>query len=148
MKKGLTGLLLVSLMATLTVPVQAAEQTTLIHANVGSSYTLTIPKETTIDVNALTTPLNGTIKVTGNILSTQNVVVSAVTQPLHNDDQNADLPYTLKNGNQAFTSMNFNQNDLKSTKEVQLQIAINQEDWNQAPAGSYNGSIIFDAKLQ
>ena len=114
MKKGLTGLLLVSLMATLTVPVQAAEQTTLIHANVGSSYTLTIPKETTIDVNALTTPLNGTIKVTGNILSTENVVVSAVTQPLHNDDQNADLPYTLKNGNQAFTSVNFNQNDLKS----------------------------------
>lgn len=147
MKKGLTGLLLVTLLAGFATPVHAA-QTTELHANVGSSYVLTIPKETNIDVNALSTPLNGTVKVTGNITATQNVVVSSTTNPLHNDVDNVDLPYTLKMGNNTLTSMSFSQSDLTNAKEVQLNVAISQEDWNQAKAGEYNGSIVFNATLQ
>ena len=149
-KKLTAGLLAMTLMGAMALPVSAEEQTTELTASVESEYILTIPSETEIIFENTSTPLNGKLKVTGNVLPTQTVSVSAKLNPLHNAVRNTDLPYKLMNGTEEFQTTVWNEAELRAEqpKELQLSVNITADDWKQAKAGDYAGSIVFTATMQ
>lgn len=148
-RKITAGLMAMALVGTMALPVSAEEKTTEITASVKSEYTLSIPANTDIDFNATSTNLDGTLKVTGNVLPTQTVTVSTQANRLYNSVQDTSLPYKLMNGQSEFQSATWNENELRAEtpKEFQLSIAITEADWNQAEAGDYSGSIVFTATM-
>ena len=101
-KQIFTGIVCIMLMGMMALPVSAEE--TPITATVTSSYELSIPAATDIDFNVTSTNLEGTLKVTGNVLPTQTVSVSAQTKPLSNSVQGTTLPYELRNGTSEFST--------------------------------------------
>ena len=128
---------------------------TKIRVTVESSYQLTIPAKTDIFYGQTSTPLNGILKVTGNVLPDEAVQVTASAGALHNDMKNADLPYslvTLKDG-QPFVSAIWDEEELRdglnggAGKTLELSISITKENWNQAAAGTYEGTVTFTAGL-
>ena len=158
-KKIITGVTAFALMGAVALPVSAQDNTetkdTTIKANIQSTYTLTIPAETDIAFEATSTSLNGTLKVTGNVLPSQEVEVTAQAKDFHNHAQNADLPYKLMNGQEEFKIATWNETELRNgfensqnAKEIQLSIAIEESNWKTAKAGDYEGSITFTANLQ
>lgn len=148
-RKITTRLMVIALIGTMALPVSAQDNTTEITASVESKYTLTIPADTNIKFNAISTDLNGTLKVTGNILPTQTVSVSAQADPLYNSVQDTSLPYRLMNGDTEYQTVTWSEDELRSAtpKEIELSIAITENDWNQAEAGSYARSIVFTAVI-
>ena len=152
---AITTLALVGVMA-LPVSAQETEQTkdTTITANVQSTYTLSIPASTQIEFEATSTELNGKLKVTGNVLPMQEVVVTAQADKFYNAAQNKDLPYRLMNGQTEFSSDVWDEDTLRDGlqeekgKAIQLSIAIDEADWKTAEAGEYTGTITFTANLQ
>lgn len=161
-KKIIAGTLSLAMLSVVAVPAYAENNdnttqtgTTPIGASVPSSYTLTIPSKTNIEFNAESTALDGVLKVTGNVLPTQSVKVTVETNALHNSVQNTDLPYTLKYGDDTFESAEWNEEDLRAGlegdgegKELSLSVAIAKSDWDNAEAGTYEGSIVFTANMQ
>ena len=155
---GLTAAALVGAMA---LPVWAQENTqhkdTTIKATVESAYTLSIPAETTIAFEAASTDLAGVLKVTGNVLPSQEVEVTVQAKAFHNEAQGTDLRYKLVNkadGN-VFTGDVWDEDTLRDGlagegqgKAIQLSIAIDEKDWELAKAGAYQGTITFTAALQ
>lgn len=148
-KKIIAGALGVAMMIAAAFPVYAENETTEISTSVDSTYTLTIPKKTDIIFNAESTDLTGTLKVTGNVLPTQSVVVTAETKDLYNSVQNTTLPYKLMNETEEFTTSTWNEEELRAeNKEFRLSVAIEKSEWDKAEAGSYEGSIVFTADMQ
>lgn len=158
-RKMLMGLTAFVLMGAMVLPVSAQDNTenkdTTIKANVQSVYKLTIPAETTIKFEDTSTDLDGTLKVTGNVLPSQEVQVTAQAKNFHNQAQNTDLPYTLvnKTDGSAFTDDTWDEDTLRAgltgtAKEIQLAVNIKAEDWQTAEAGAYEGIITFTAVLQ
>ena len=157
-QKRIACILGIALLSAAALPVYAQEtsqeKTTQLEAEVGSEYTLTIPAKTTIAFNATETDLTGTLKVSGNVLPTQNVTVTATCNPLHNAVQNTNLPYTLKiKDGDTFSSAQWNEDELRSGqtgdgKQIALSVAITEDEWKKAEAGKYEGSIVFSAELK
>lgn len=151
-KNFTAGLLTMALMGAMALPVGAADtdsQTLELTASVKSEYILTIPSKTDIAFNKTSTDLNGTLKVTGNVLPTQKVTVTATANSLKNSVQNTELPYKLMNGKDEFKTTEWSESELSAAmpKELQLQVAITEDDWKAAKAGDYTGSIVFLAEL-
>lgn len=160
-RKITIGIAALALTGAMVLPVTAQENTqdkdTTIKASVRSTYTLSIPAETTIDFKAASTDLNGVLKVTGNVLPSQEVEVTVQAEDFHNNVQNTDLPYTLVNkaDSNAFTGATWDEDTLRAGlagegkgKEIQLSIVIAEQDWKLAKAGEYEGTITFTAALQ
>lgn len=152
-KKRIACILGIALLSIASLPAYA-EETTKLEAEVASTYTVTIPAKTTIDFSAEETDLDGSLKVSGNVLSTQNVTVTATCNPLHNTVQDTDLSYTLKvKDADTFTLAQWNEEELRSGltgdgKQIALSVAIPADEWNKAKAGKYEGSIVFSAELK
>ena len=149
------GLTVVALMGAMALPVSAQDNTeskdTSITAKIQSTYTLSIPASTTIDFEKTSTNLKETLKVTGNVLPTQEVAVTAKAGAFHNKVQNTDLPYKLidKRNNSEFTTATWSEDELRDgSKELTLSVDITKEAWDAAEAGNYEGSITFTANLQ
>lgn len=157
-KKITMGLTAFALMGAMALPVSAQENTeskdTTIRATIQSTYTLTIPAETTIDFEAVSTNLEGELKVTGNVLPSQEVEVTAAAGAFHNTVQDKDLPYKLMNGQEEFKTAAWDEDTLRAGlqegqgKAIPLSIAIEEADWKTAEAGDYEGTITFTATLQ
>lgn len=127
---------------------------TELKTTVRSTYTLSIPAETTITYGITSTNLSGVLKVSGNVDVGETVTVTATSNALKNATHNETLPYTLMNGTAAFESDNWTETELRTGlegagkgKELQLSIAITEAAWKAAKAGSYEGSITFKATL-
>lgn len=159
MKKRTAAVLFAAALGTAAMPVCAAENTesrkTIINAKVNSSYTLTIPAATTIVFGRTSTDLNGVLKVSGNVDVGEKVTVTATPKALKNNSHNEELPYSLMNGETAFTTAKWSETELraglestKAGKKFQLSVAITKEAWAAAKAGSYEGSITFEAELK
>lgn len=153
-KQMISGALGIAMLSMLVLPVHAEDQSgdTTIKAKIDSTYTLTIPLETEIAFNAETTNLASKLKVTGNVLPTQKVDVTATSGNFHNSVQDTDLPYTLKDDKGAFTGASWSADELRAGlegkgKEIGLSINIAPSDWNQAKAGDYTGTITFTAAM-
>lgn len=148
-RKIIAATLSLTLMMGTALTVNAEEKTTPINASVDSTYTLTIPAQTDIVFNAESTDLKGVLKVTGNVLPTESVVVTAEKKDLYNSVQNTTLPYRLMYGADEFTTAAWEEEELRAgNKEFQLSVAIEKTDWDKAEAGSYDGSIVFTAEMQ
>lgn len=159
-KKITMGLTALALMGAMALPVSAQEtqeDSTIIKATIQSDYTLTIPAETAIEFQATSTSLNGKLKVKGNVLPTQEVIVTAQAKAFHNKVQDKDLPYKLidKRNGSEFTSATWDEDTLRAGlagegqgKELPLSVDITKENWDKAEAGNYEGSIVFTARLQ
>lgn len=125
-----------------------------LNAKVDSTYKLTIPAQTTLTFGAASTKLDGVLKVSGNVDVDEKVTVTATSNALKNASHNVELPYTLMNGQAAFTTANWSETELREGlegdgkgKELQLSVAITKDAWEAAKAGSYAGSITFTAEL-
>ena len=149
-RKTLAGIMSLAVIAAVAVPVHAEDKTTELNSNVPSKYELTIPMTTEIDFNTLSTDLNGTLKVTGNVQSNQTVTVSATKHILENQDNNsAEIDFALKQGTSDFSSATWNETELRAgTKEITLSVVIEQSAWDNAKAGNYTGSIVFTVELK
>ncbi|MDO4341089.1 MAG: hypothetical protein Q4C91_23945 [Eubacteriales bacterium] len=125
-----------------------------LNAEVDSTYKLTIPAQTTLTFGAASTKLDGVLKVSGNVDVDEKVTVTATSNALKNASHKVELPYTLMNGQAAFTTANWSETELREGlegdgkgKELQLSVAITKDAWEAAKAGSYAGSITFTAEL-
>ena len=149
------------LMGSLAVPagVWAADQQTEssdLIAEVSSTYQLKIPAQTTLSFGAQTTKLNGVLKVSGNVDVDQKVTVTATANALQNTSHGTELAYTLLDGEQnLFQTADWSEEELRAGlegdgkgKEIPLSVAITEETWKAAKAGTYEGSITFTAELE
>lgn len=124
-----------------------AEETELT-ANFDSDYILTIPANQTIrekNVNI------GDLYVTGNIAPDQMIKVTSEVKHFERVGSNDILPFTLKysSSTEVLESYNFGEEDIISGVEKKLDLFtdINDNDWSNAKAGEYKGSIVFTATL-
>lgn len=158
MKKRIASVLFAVSLGAAAMPVYAAENTesreTIINAKVNSTYTLTVPAATEIAFGSTSTSLKGALKVSGNVDVGETVTVKATSNALKNASHNVELPYTLMNGQAAFTTAAWSETELREGlegdgkgKELQLSVAITDTAWEAAKAGSYEGSITFVAQL-
>lgn len=158
-RKMIMGFTAFVLMGVMVLPVSAQDniesKDTTIKANIQSTYTLSIPAETTVEFEKTSTDLHGMLKVTGNVLPSQEVEVIAQVENFHNEVQNTNLPYILVNkaNSKVFTGDVWDEDTLRAGltgtgKEIQLAVNIETEDWQKAEAGDYKGTITFTATLQ
>lgn len=124
-----------------------AEETELT-ANFDSDYILTIPANQTITEKNVNI---GDLYVTGNIASDQMIKVTSEVKHFERVGSNYILPFTLKysNSTEVLESYNFGEEDIVSGAEKKLDLFtdINDNDWSNAKAGEYKGSIVFTATL-
>lgn len=150
---SMTGALLLASAVTVGAA-QPQEKTVDLSAEVASTFTLTIPAATEITFGDLKTDLAGELKVTGNVDTDEQVTVTAVVNPLHNDSHNEDIVFELKAGETAFQSAVWSETELRegladeaAVKKIVLSVHIGQSAWDQAKAGAYAGSVTFTAAL-
>lgn len=157
-KNRLTGMMSAALATAMmmAVPVGATapepqRDSTTVTTDIASSFVLTIPATTNITYGVERTQITGTLKVTGNVDTNEQVTVAVETSPLHNQTHNENIIYTVtasETGEDAFTGDVWTETELRDeTKEIPLYVLISGDAWSQAKAGDYEGTITFTAQL-
>lgn len=149
-KKVLTAVMCTLLTGAAALPVSAEEKQTDIEATVGSEYILTIPGRTVITPGTAASPLNGELKVTGNVRPSEIVTVSVSSGAFANAEQGTQLAYSLTDHetDAVFSGAIWNEEELRSgNKSYSLDIDIAEAAWEAAEAGAYKGTITFTATL-
>ena len=126
--------------ATITEDSDPQSATTQISTQVPMSYTVTIPADTTIAFNATETQF-GKVELTAAQLEVgKSVTVTAQPAALANTaDATQTIPYTILAGEAVFTGAEYT----TQGQSTDLTLAVNQNDWNSAYAGSYQGTVTF-----
>ena len=157
MKKLASFVLALAMAAVCAAPAMADNQITqstsqscdtTVSFTIAPSYTVTIPAATVIPFNSTgaDTNLKGTLRLDAAQLELNHkITVSAAVTPLHDSAKPAHtIPFTLRKGNAAFTSVEFT----KAGEEVQLSVHIDENAWKTVPAGKYEGSVTFEIRYQ
>ena len=157
MKKLASFVLALAMAAVCAAPAMADNQITqstsqscdtTVSFTIAPSYTVTIPAATVIPFNSTgaDTNLKGTLRLDAAQLELNHkITVSAAVTPLHDSAKPAHtIPFTLRKGNAAFTSVEFT----KAGEEVQLSVHIDKDAWKTVPAGKYEGSVTFEIRYQ
>lgn len=148
-QKIVIGVACLMMMGIVSLPIHAEDATTAISATVPSTYQLSIPAKTSIPFNATSTPLQGNLKVVGNVSNGQSVEVSVTAKYFENKPEKSTLPYKLMTGNDEFITKTWDETQLRDgSTTIPLRIQIALADWNKAQAGEYSGIIIFTATLK
>lgn len=157
-KKWIAGMASVMLLTTAIMPVYAESPSQQsgemqIKTEVDSSYTLTIPQNTDIEFEKTSTQLSGALKVSGNVDTDEQVTVTATANPLCKTTGES-IDYALTDGTAAFKGAVWDEAELRAgltnaegQKAIDLYIEITEDEWSQAKAGSYAGTITFVASL-
>lgn len=157
-KRWIAGMASVMLLTTAIMPVYAESPSQQsgelqIKTEVDSSYTLTIPQNTDIEFEKTSTQLSGALKVSGNVDTDEQVTVTATANPLSKASGET-IDYALTDGTAAFTGAVWDEAELRAgltnaegQKAIDLYIEITEDEWSQAKAGSYAGTITFVASL-
>lgn len=157
-KKIIAGMMSVLLATGMTMPVGAANPgqqsgSTQLNTSVESSFILTIPATTNIVFNETKTQMPGSLKVSGNVDTNDWVLVVATTNPLEKITGES-IDYSLTDGTNVFTDARWNETELRAgltsaegQKEIPLFVEITEEEWKQAKAGNYTGTVTFVAGL-
>lgn len=157
-KRWIAGIASVMLLTTAIMPVYAESPSQQsgelqIKTEVDSAYTLTIPQNADIEFERTSTQLSGALKVSGNVDTDEQVTVTATANPLSKTTGET-IDYTLTDGSNVFRQAVWNESELRAgltneegQKAIDLFIEITQDEWNQAKAGSYTGSVTFVASL-
>lgn len=143
----LTAVLLASLSVTAfaeTVDQNSVSKTADVRltTSIAPTYTVTIPANVDVAFNAESTSF-GSIKVdAAQIEPNKCIKVSLTTdRELNNQiDSTKIIPYTVKAGNDIFTSATY----LASGDKTDLTINISKDDWNKAYAGEYKDTVTFE----
>lgn len=151
MMKKLTALVLaIVLTLSLSVTAFAAEVNqgstsntadTKITTSIAPTYTVTIPADTTVTFNTLSTSF-GSVTLTAAQIDPGYAVKVALTASgtLKNQaDTNRTIAYAIHDANGAFTSAQYT----TAGDKTDLTIAITQDAWNAAFAGSYSDTVTF-----
>lgn len=155
-RKILVGMMSALLAVGMAVPVGATapepqRDSTTVTTDIASSFVLTIPATTNITYGAERTQMDGTLKVTGNVDTNEQVAVSVETSPLYNQSHNENITYTVTASemrNEAFTGDVWTEAELREErKEIPLYVLISSDAWSQAKAGDYEGTVTFTAQL-
>lgn len=154
-RKILVGMMSALLAVGMAVPVGATEtnpksDSTTVTADVASSFVLSIPSTTDIVYKVEKTQIEGTLKVTGNVDTDEQVTVSVQPGQLHNESHNENIVYTITEGTgaEAFTGAAWSETELRAgSKEFSLHVNISDDAWEQAKAGDYEGIVTFTAQL-
>ena len=150
MKKLLT-LALVGAMLTATgitafaVDYPGGTQNTEITTSVEPTFTVTVPADTTVPFNALSTEF-GSVELESARLAPNKAVQVTVTSDynLNNSiDDTVVIPYSLKAGNDTVDA-DFAAMFLNAGEKVDLTIDITQAAWDAAAAGDYSDTVTFN----
>jgi len=150
MKKLLTLALVVAMLTATGVTAFAVDypggsQGTEVTTSVAPTFTVSIPADTTVEFNALSTNF-GSVTLDSARLAPNKAVQVTVTSDfdLNNSvDNEAVIPYSLKAGNDTLDA------DYAATfttvgEKVDLTISITQADWDAAAAGDYGDTVTFN----
>lgn len=127
-------------------------------SNVHSNFTLQIPSSFELgynhldayigDVSIKNDPQNGGYGITAGKV----VNVTEKHQALQNDsDKNNKIEFTVSGSedkkDNSFGTQTFTNQDMFNNRQVPVFMHVTQDQWNQAKAGNYTGSITFTATL-
>jgi len=150
MKKLLT-LALVGAMLTATgitafaVDYPGGTQDTEITTSVEPTFTVTVPADTTVPFNALSTEF-GSVELESARIAPNKAVQVTVTSDynLNNSvDNTAVIPYSLKAGNDTLDA-DYAATFTTAGEKVDLTIDITQAAWDAAAAGDYSDTVTFN----
>lgn len=119
---------------------------TVISTSVKPTYTVTIPADVNVPFNAETTSF-GQIKVDSAQIDPDKCIKVSLTTDgklKNNVDETKVIPYTVKSGENAFTSATY----LKAGDSTDLTINIATDDWNKAYAGEYSDTVTFEVSYE
>ncbi len=140
MKKLVSVLLALAMLATLSVPVLAEGQNTTVTTSVEPSYTVTIPADTAIPFNQVDTDFGAVTLTEANLEVDYGVKVAATAGALTNKaDAQATIPYAINAGEAAFAGATF---DAEGETQA-LTLHIDEAAWNAAKAGQYEAVVTF-----
>lgn len=132
--------------------------TVKVTSNVHSNFTLQIPSSFELgynhldanigDVSIKNDPQNGGYGITAGKV----VNVTEKHQALENDsDKNNKIEFTVSDSigekDNSFGTQTFTNKDVLIGKKVDVYMHVTQDQWNQAKAGNFSGSITFKATL-
>lgn len=159
MKKVVSVLMAVAMLAALMVPAFALDQntpsgdtivktsTTMEGGQDARRYTVTIPADTTIVWGAESTALEG-YTAEAHLAYGEELIVSVTGNGKMTYSPEAgvtlELPYTLE-GDTAYES---NSPIVYPVAELALSVNIAADDWNQAVVGEYQDTLTFTAEIQ
>lgn len=113
---------------------------TEITTSVAPTYTVTIPADTEIEFNAVSTDLGSISLDAAQINPNYVVTVSANAGVFSNEaDAQKTIPYKLTAGADEFASAEY----MAAGESTALKIAIEKTAWEAASAGDYSGTITF-----
>lgn len=145
MKKKITVIAALLVLAIACVTVSADSSTMKVHYRIDPSYMVTIPTDVTIPFNQSDWDY-GKIRIEELLLDeNQCIQVKLLSDgKLKNqEDQNMVIPYQILTDQKAFISQKYS----KAGEETSLTISVLQEDWDQAAGGNYSASVIFDISI-
>lgn len=142
--KKLTALVLaLVLVLSLSVTAFAAEdnRNTNITTSIAPTYTVTIPADTDVTFNALSTSFGSVTLTAAQIDPGYAVKVELNASGLlkNGADNTKTIAYAINDANGAFTSAQYT----TAGDKTDLTIDITQEAWNAAFAGSYSDTVTF-----
>ena len=113
---------------------------TQITTQVPMSYTVTIPEDTTIAFEDTETDFGSVGLTAAQLEAGKSVTVTVQAGSLVNtDDPAKTIPYTVMAGEEEFTGAEYT----AAGQSTDLTLAVAQDDWNKAYAGSYQGTVTF-----
>ena len=143
MKKAISALLSAAVVLASCSTISAADRTvgkTVIRTSVEAKYEVTIPADTAITYDTLSSPI-GSISVTVTRIDPgKQVVVQAQTDGrlINSTESTKTIRYKLKSGGTDFVSAAFTSSGTKA-----LTIDISASEWDAAAAGDYTDTITF-----
>ena len=120
-------------------------QGTEVTTSVAPTFTVSIPADTTVAFNALSTDF-GSVTLDSARLAPNKAVQVTVTSDynLNNSvDNTAVIPYSLKAGNDTLDA-DYAATFTTAGEKVDLTINITQADWDAAAAGDYGDTVTFN----
>lgn len=120
-------------------------------SNLPSDYTFTIPAKTTIS-DFGETELSGGLKVSGTLAVGEHVEISVSSEHsfklVSASDATKSIAYKVKGSSDdsaAVPVFSFSSTDLGQEKKVK--VAVEQDEWNRVPAGTYSDVLVFQPKI-
>lgn len=111
-----------------------------ISVEIAPAYTVTIPEDTTINFGATKTDFGSVGLTEAQLEVGKSVTVTVQAGALTNTaDATKTIPYTVMAGETEFAGAEYT----AEGQSTDLTLVVNQDDWDRAYAGSYEGTVTF-----
>ena len=151
MKKRIAFVLIITLLASCAGLSASAtsgnttEGTTIVTTSIDPTYTVTIPADTYIIFNALSTGIGEVKLASARLDPGKHLHVTAAYESLKNNaNTHKTIPYALKSAGATFTDVFF----VTAGDKAGLSVDITQTAWDSAFAGDYSDNITFTVSYE